>query len=70
MADKKLYKSRDKKMFAGVCAGIGKRFGIDPTIIRITWVLLSIFCSFVIGGLIAYIVCALIIPQDPGYIDI
>ena len=36
---KSLYKSRTNKMVSGVCGGIGEYFGVDPTIIRLLWVL-------------------------------
>jgi len=39
---KKLYRSKKDRMLAGVCGGIGEYFGIDSTLIRILWVLLSL----------------------------
>jgi phage shock protein C len=60
--DKKLYRSDTNKMIAGVCGGIGDYFNIDPTIIRLVWVLLSIPMA-VFGGVIAYILAAIIIPS-------
>ena len=39
---KKLYRSQEDKFLLGVCGGIGEYFGIDPTIIRLLWVLLAI----------------------------
>ena len=39
MNGKKLYKSRDNRMISGVCAGIAEYFNMDPTIIRLAWVL-------------------------------
>ena len=65
---RKLYRSTKNKLISGVCGGIGELTGIDPTIIRVVWVIGS-FCLAVIGGVIAYIVVAMIVPQDPGYID-
>lgn len=41
--DKKLYRSRDAKMLAGVCGGLGKFLGVDPTIIRILSILSFLF---------------------------
>jgi len=64
MLEKKLYKGRYNKKLDGVCAGIGNYFNIDPTLIRILWVIITIFSAF-FGGIIAYIVCALIIPTEP-----
>lgn len=40
--EKKLYRSSSNKMIAGVCAGLGEYFGVDPTIVRIIFVLLGI----------------------------
>lgn len=62
MENKKLYKSRTDKKLDGVCAGIANYFGIDPTLIRIGWVLLSLAWF---TGVIAYIVCAIVIPREP-----
>ena len=42
--NKKLYKSEDNKVLCGVCGGLGEFLGIDPTIIRLIWVVLA-FCS-------------------------
>ncbi len=61
MPTKKLYKSRNK-MVCGVCAGIAEFFNIDPTIIRVIWAVLA-FCFG--SGILAYIICALIIPDIP-----
>lgn len=60
--DKKLYKSSENRMIAGVCGGIGEYFNVDPTIIRLLWVLLSIPTAL-FGGLIVYIIAAIIIPD-------
>ena len=58
---KKLYKiEKDKKIF-GVCAGIAEYLDMDPTIIRVAWV---IFTLLVCGaGLVIYIVCAFVFPD-------
>ncbi len=61
--EKKLYRSRTDKKFFGVLGGIAKYFNIDATILRIIYVLLSIF---VIGcPIIIYLIVALIIPEEP-----
>lgn len=60
--DKKLYKSDTNKMIAGVCGGIGEYFNVDPTIIRLAWVLLSLPVA-IFGGIIAYIIAAIILPD-------
>ena len=61
---KTLYKSDQNKMVDGVCGGIGEYFGIDPTIIRLGWVL---FCAMGGSGFIAYIIAAIVIPKRPIY---
>ncbi len=58
---KRLYRS-DNKMLCGVCAGIAEYFNIDPTIVRVGYVALSIF-SAGFPGLVLYIILLLIMPQ-------
>ena len=60
--EKKLYRSRKDEKIAGVCGGIAKYFKIDSSIIRLIWAL-AILCAGT--GLLAYIVCAFIIPEEP-----
>lgn len=62
--DKRLYRSASDKMLAGVCSGIARYFGVDPTLIRLAWVL---FCCLGGSGVLAYIICAIVIPQEPIY---
>jgi len=58
---KRLLRSRKNKMIAGVCAGLGEYLGIDPTVVRLIWVL---FCFFSFGaGVLAYVVAWVIIPE-------
>ena len=59
MEGKRLYRSRKDRMICGVCGGIAKYFNIDPTLVRLAFVLISM------GGILAYIVAAIIIPDDP-----
>ncbi len=60
--EKRLYKSNNK-MLDGVCAGIAEYFAIDPTLIRLAWVLFSCLGG---SGLLAYIVCPIVIPRKPS----
>ena len=62
--DKKLYRSQTNKMVAGVCAGLAEFINIDPTIVRVIWALVSLSGA----GILAYLVCALIIPEKPNNI--
>ena len=60
--EKKLYKSAADKKICGVCGGLGEYFGIDSTIVRLAWVVFSL-CGG--AGLLAYIIAALVMPNDP-----
>ena len=66
--DKKLYRSRTDKTFAGVCGGLGKLIGVDPTIVRVVYALVSFF-SAAFPGIILYIILACIIPEEPQAFD-
>ena len=56
---RKLYKSRNR-MLCGVCGGIGEYLNLDPTVIRLLWIIFS----FVGGcGILAYIIAAIVIPE-------
>ena len=61
--EKKLYRSASDKKICGVCGGLAKYFGIDPTLVRLAWALF-VLCAG--SGLIAYFVCAFIIPEEPA----
>ena len=56
---KRLYRIEEGKMIAGVCGGIAEYFDLDPTVVRLGWVLFSAEAG---GGILAYIIAALIIP--------
>lgn len=68
MKNKKLYRSTNNKMISGVCAGIADFIGIDPTIVRVIYALISLFTTG-FPGIIIYIILAIIIPEDNGMID-
>lgn len=57
---KRLYKSRNNKMICGVCAGIADYFNIDPSIVRVLWAVLVLAAG---TGILAYIACAIILPE-------
>ena len=59
MPNKELRKSRDKKIW-GVCGGIAEYFDMDPTVVRIIWLVLVLGCG---TGLLAYIIAALLMPD-------
>lgn len=57
---KRLYRSKKERIIAGICGGLGDYFDIDPTIIRLFWI---IFVFLWGAGLLAYLVGWIIIPQ-------
>lgn len=61
---KRLYKSNKNKMLDGVCGCFSEYINIDPTFVRLGWVL---FCVLGGSGIIAYIIAAIIIPRNPEY---
>lgn len=62
---RKLMRSRVNRMICGVCGGIGEYLNVDPTLVRLIWLLCSLAsCG---TGLIIYIVAAVIMPEDDSY---
>lgn len=59
---KKLYRSRKDRILFGVCGGLAEYIGIDPTIVRILWVIISFAYGF---GILSYIALTLIVPKEP-----
>ena len=62
MEQKKLVRTSDNRMVCGVCGGIGKYFNVDPTLVRLIWVLASFARAG--SGLLVYIIAAIIIPEE------
>ena len=58
---KKLHKSQTDKKLCGVCGGIAEYFNIDPTLVRLLWILFSIAGG---AGVLAYIIAAVIMPEN------
>ena len=59
--EKKLYRSATDKKICGVCGGLAKYIGMDSSILRVIWALLTLFWG---AGLVLYIICALVIPVE------
>ena len=59
---KKLTRSKANRMICGVCGGLGRYLGIDPTVVRILWLILSIAGWGT--GLIVYIIAAIVVPEE------
>ena len=60
--NRKLYRSNTNRMICGVCGGIGEYLNVDPTLVR--FIPAFVACSG--AGVVAYLLAAVIIPQDPG----
>ena len=61
MSQKRIYRKRNDRKIAGVCSGIADYLNLDPTIVRLVWAVLSLAYG---TGLIIYIICALVIPEE------
>jgi len=61
---KRLTRSTKDRMLAGVCGGIAEYFDIDPSLVRIGFVLLALFSGGGVLGVVAYIVMMIIIPEE------
>ena len=61
---KKLYRSRSDRLVGGVCAGLGKYLGVDPTVVRLVFVL-TLFLTFTTSALV-YFAFWLVIPEEPS----
>jgi phage shock protein PspC (stress-responsive transcriptional regulator) len=61
----RLMRSRIDKRIAGVCGGLAAYFDVDPTIVRVSWVILSIIAGAVVFGIVAYAVAWFVIPAPP-----
>lgn len=59
---KRLYRSRKERMIAGVCVGLGDYLKVDPTLIRLLFVLFTLMGG---QGILAYLILWLIVPEEP-----
>ena len=59
---KRLYRSKQERMLAGVCGGLGEYFNLDPTIIRAIFIAFGLIVG---GGILIYIILWILIPEEP-----
>lgn len=59
---KKLYRSKQNKIFGGIIGGLGEYFEVDPVLMRLVWLIILISTG-VIPGLIVYIIALFIVPK-------
>ena len=62
-APRRLVRSTRHKMLAGVCGGVGEYMDIDPTVVRVVYVLVTVFTALV-PGLLAYVIMIFLVPRD------
>jgi phage shock protein C len=64
---KRLLRSRTERMIAGVCGGLGEYLDMDPTVVRVLWVLISLLAGFgVLLYLVMWVIVPLELPDPPG----
>jgi phage shock protein C len=63
----KLMRSRTNRKIAGVCAGFAEYFDLDVTVVRVVWLIVVLFGG---GGLLAYIIAWIVMPEEPEYVAI
>ena len=61
---RRLYRSRDEKMIAGVCGGLAAYTNLDPTIVRLLFVAVSLLGAAP-GMVLAYLAMMIIVPEEP-----
>lgn len=62
--EKRLYRSRRSRMLLGVCGGVAEYFGLDPSLVRLGWILFSCMGA---AGILAYFICAVVVPDNPEF---
>ena len=61
-ARKKLMRLRSDRKIAGVCSGFAEYFDLDVTVVRVVWLIVAFFGG---GGILAYIIAWIVIPEEP-----
>ena len=64
---KRVYRSKENRVCAGVLGGLGEYFEIDPVILRVIWLAITIFTGFV-PGIVVYILAIFVMPIGPATI--
>jgi phage shock protein C len=66
MTMRRLTRSRTERKIAGVCAGVANYFEVDVTLVRAAWLVFSVVPGAVIGGVLAYLLAWMVIPESEG----
>ena len=62
---RRLMRSVIDSKLGGVCGGIGEYFDVDPTMVRLLWVVLSVVPGMLVGGVLLYVLAWAIVPKAP-----
>ncbi|MCY4061348.1 MAG: PspC domain-containing protein [Chloroflexi bacterium] len=62
---KRLYRSRKERQLAGVCGGVADYLGVDPTLVRLLWVIFAIAGG---PGVLLYLIMAAVVPEEPEFV--
>jgi len=62
--EKRVYRNRDNKVFAGVLGGLGEYLDIDPVLLRVIWLAITVFTGLV-PGIVVYVLAIFVIPLKP-----
>jgi phage shock protein PspC (stress-responsive transcriptional regulator) len=60
-------RSRAERKIAGVCAGFAEYFDLDVTVVRVVWLIVALFGG---GGILAYIIAWIVMPEEPEYVPV
>ncbi len=66
---RRLVRSANDAKVAGVCGGVADYFGVDSTLVRVAWIVLSVMPGAVVGGLLVYLAAWFIVPKAPTVIS-
>ena len=64
MAQKRLYRSGKDRLLGGVCGGIAEYFGLDSSLVRLAWAVLTLAMG---SGALLYIIAWIIVPRNPAH---
>ena len=62
---RQLLRSRTDRRIGGVCGGIAEYFALDPTLVRVAWVILAIVPGAIVFGVMAYLIAWFVVPTTP-----
>ncbi len=64
--NKRLYRSRKERQLAGVCGGVADYLGVDPTLVRLLWVIFALAGG---PGVLLYVIMAAIVPEESEFVQ-